>query len=60
MAVTLSPFALRKDIHCRSFAERKTTIGAPDSESDCHWVVAREAGAVCRQRVDLAALAEEN
>ena len=28
MAVTLSPFALRKDFQCRSFAERKTTIAA--------------------------------
>jgi len=37
MAVTLSPFALRKDLQCRSFAERKTTIAAPDRENDCHW-----------------------
>ena len=41
VAVNLSPVALRKDFQCRSFAERKSTIAAPDGESDCHWETAR-------------------
>jgi len=42
MAVTLSLFVLREDFQCRSFAERKTTIAAPDRENDCHWASAPE------------------
>jgi len=48
MAVTLSAFALRKDFQCRSFAERTTTIAAPDGESDGHQAAARAAGKIQR------------
>ena len=43
MAVTLSPFALRKGLQCGSFAERKTTIAVPGCVSHrrcARWLVA--------------------